>query len=178
MGNFYKAEFHFKLKKDTPKNIMDMIYFLNDDYWEEYVGADCDEEIPRFKSILKSFNISYETSGNEFCPSIYAYDGDVTVKSYTKNLSDSAALLLVDICRPYMVNEKYEDNYLGTICDEDGFYYKQIFIDESIYKKALEERGAICNSSCKYFHEHVLCESFPKCKRAYDIGVKDGNGKV
>ena len=171
MGDYYEGSIRFKLKKCTPKNIIDMLKFLYTDY---YIPANR----PTFKEVIDKFGINCNDAEkyDEF-PDVTKYRNNVCLSICTKHFKRNSILWMIDICRPYMVSSTPIDNYLGTISDEDGYYYKEFYADEDIFRKQMEERSFICNTTCARFNKDALCHNYNMCERAYNIG-KSENEKL
>ena len=164
MGDYYEGKIHFKLKKCTPKNIIDMLKFLNIDKYRS-------TNRPTFKEVIDKFGIICDDAEKyDEIPKVSKYRNNVCLSICTKHFERNSILWMIDICRPYMVNSTPEDNYLGTITDEDGYYYKEFYADKDIFRKQMDERSAICNPSCDKFYKNTLCYNYIFCLRAYNIG--------
>lgn len=167
MGNYYEGIISFRLKKDTPRNIVDMLNFL-----DANLVVGCDR--PTFEAVINEFNINHEGAEKyDTFPNVNKCGDYVRLSICTKHFKTNSILWMIDMCRPYMVNDGPEDNYLGNISDEDGYYDKSFYINDEMFKNEMKKRYFICNPSCDKFNKDVACNFYDICIRAYNIGKAD-----
>lgn len=188
MGNYYEGTLSIPLKKDIPHELR--IALIEMCYWQEEMNKIPNKwkDEPIFKNdrfdrirfeygfVLK-IDDEFETleyEGEDLCDkSLYDEDfwkkldgyflkANFCFKGY-KNVGEE----LVDFLKPYM-DTRF--NYLGNIKDEDGYYNKDFFIDDTEFKKEQEKRLKVCEG-CEDRKETCFCENYYLCERAYLRGV-------
>lgn len=136
------------------------------DFYEKYILTDYNESKEELEEI-KDLNICN-----------YRLNIRFNMKHYLNNKLD-LGIILCNFLKPYIDENIYDMNeggYIGTIRDEDFTYRKEFYINQFFLKEKLKEREFLCQN-CNYYLHDSLCENYDLCKRAYDIGLKNGENK-
>jgi len=184
MGNCYQGTITIQLKDDLTKDVDDFLKWLSGGLQEKSLN-----DFPLFRNheYFKKENYNYPRfeygriinwDDDEW---LFSYDEDIS--QYGIKTSDITGRYLkidinmkaynnhmecfLELIRPYI--DESAPNYIGEIHDEDGRYDKCFYANEDILLKEIKEREFLC-SNCEWNHPLTLCNSYSRCKRAYDIG--------
>lgn len=184
MGNYYQGTITIRLKNDLTKDVEDFLKWLSGGLQEKSLN-----DFPLFKNheYFKKKNYNYPIFeygklvkwNDEEC--FFSYDEDI--RQYNIKTSDITGRYLkininmkaynnqmecfLELIRPYI--DESAPNYIGEIHDEDGRYRKCFYTNENILLKEIKEREILCGN-CEWNRPLTLCDSYSRCKRAYDIG--------
>jgi len=89
-------------------------------------------------------------------------------KKYDKENDEVKIIEIIEKLKPF--KDKEEENYVGTIKDEDGYYRRTFWWDNDALNAEIKSREYLCEG-CEYhkFREE-LCSRFKTCNRAFNLG--------
>lgn len=171
MGNYYDGELYFKLKDDTPKDVLhDLLLLSSEEYSIENFTVIQNEKWGKHERYdYPAYNLKLKKSNDH---EFYLFKVVFCMKGY-RTYGDDLGEDIYDFLKQYIDKSVYDmsdGGFIGRVYDEDDTYDKTFYVEYDLFNQEIKRRKYLCNKDCFCFKENNLCEKYDICKRAYELG--------